>query len=236
MKTEKKSNEITAIPKLIESIDIKGAIITIDAMGCQKDIAKVIIEKEADYVLMVKDNQPSLNDEIQNYFNQAEAINFEWVPHESFVKEEVGHGRNERREIYVTDEIDWLPMKDEWRGLKSIALLKSFRTIDGVTSEERRYYVSSIPPVADRIARAIRSHWEIENKVHWILDVVFQEDLSQISTGYAAENFSILRRLTLNVIRLDPDKKRSLKGRRECAGWDDDYMAYLLGLVTINKF
>lgn len=236
MRTEAKSNEITVIPKLIESIDIKGAVITIDAMGCQKDIAKAIIEKEADYVLMVKDNQPFLSDELQNYFNQAEAINFEGVLHELCVKEEVGHGRNERREIYVTEDIDWLPMKDDWKGLKSITLLKCFRTIDGVTSEERRYYISSIPPLADRIAKAIRSHWGIENKVHWILDVVFGEDLSQISTGNAAENFSILRRLTLNVIRLDPDKKKSLKGRRESAGWDDDYMAYLLGLATINKF
>lgn len=211
VKTEAKSNEITAIPALIQSLDIKGATITIDAMGCQKEIARVIIEKGANYVLMVKDNQPKLLDEIQNYFEQAESLKFEGVLHDFFVKKEEGHGRHERREVYTTDDIDWLPMKEEWIGLKSIVMLKSFRTLEGRTSEERKYYVSSLPPLAERIGRAARSHWGVENKVHWVLDVDFHEDLSQISTGHAAENFSILRRLTLNVIRLDPDKKKVLK-------------------------
>jgi predicted transposase YbfD/YdcC len=236
VKTETKSNEITAIPELIQDLDIKDATITIDAMGCQKEIARVVIEKGANYVLMVKDNQSTLFDEIQNYFEQAESLKFEDVPHNSFVKEEEGHGRQERREVYATDDIDWLPMKEEWIGLKSIVMLKSFRSLKGITSEERRYYISSLPPLAERIARAARSHWGIENKVHWVLDVDFHEDLSQISMGHAAENFSILRRLTLNIIRLDPDKKKSLKGRREIAGWDNDYMSYLLGLAAIKKF
>ena len=236
VKTEAKSNEITAIPALIQSLDIKGATITIDAMGCQKEIARVIIEKGANYVLMVKDNQPKLLDEIQNYFEQAESLKFEGVLHDFFVKKEEGHGRHERREVYTTDDIDWLPMKEVWIGLKSIVMLKSFRTLEGRTSEERKYYVSSLPPLAERIGRAARSHWGVENKVHWVLDVDFHEDLSQISTGHAAENFSILRRLTLNVIRLDPDKKKSLKGKREIAGWDNDYMAYLLRLAAIKKF
>lgn len=236
LKTETKSNEIKAIPELIQSIDVKGATITIDAMGCQREIAKVIIENGADYVLMVKDNQPNLHDEIQNYFDQAEIIGFEDVPHDSFVTEDRGHGRKERREVYLTEDIDWLPMREEWASLKSIAMVKSLRTSEGITSEEKRYYISSLPPIAERIGRATRSHWGIENKVHWVLDVDFQEDLSQISTGHAAENFSILRRLSLNVIRLDPDKKKSLKGRREIAGWDDNYMAYLLGLAAVKKF
>lgn len=236
LKTETKSNEITAIPELIQSLDIKGATVTIDAMGCQKEIARVVVEKEANYVLMVKDNQLTLHNEIKNYFEQAESIEFEGVVHHSFVKEEKGHGRQERREVYATDDIDWLPMKEDWVGLKSIVMLKSFRTVEGITSEERRYYITSLPPLAERIAGAVRSHWGVENKVHWVLDVDFHEDLSQISMGYAAENFSILRRLSLNVIRLDPDKKKSLKGRREIAGWDDDYMAYLLGLAAIKKF
>jgi predicted transposase YbfD/YdcC len=236
LKTEIKSNEITAIPELIESLDVKDSVITIDAMGCQKEIAKVIISNEADYLLMVKDNQSNLHDEIQNYFDQAELIKFDGVQHEFSAKEENGHGRHEYREVYVTDDIDWLPMKEDWQGLRCIVMLKSYRTIDGNTSEEKRYYISSLPPMVERIARATRDHWGIENKVHWVLDVDFQEDLSQISTGHAAENFSILRRLSLNVLRLDPDKKKSLKGRREIAGWDDEYMAYLLGLATINKF
>jgi predicted transposase YbfD/YdcC len=236
LKTATKSNEITAIPELIQSIDVKDTTITIDAMGCQKGIAKVIIDNGANYVLMVKNNQLKLYDEIRNYFDQAENIRFEGVPHTSFMKEEKGHGREERRETYVTDDIDWLPMKEDWAGLTSIVMLKSFRTLDGITTEERRYYISSLPPLVERIARAVRSHWGIENKVHWVLDVDFQEDLSQISTGHAAENFSILRRLSLNIIRLDPDKKKSLKGRREIAGWDNEYMTYLLQLATIKKF
>lgn len=236
LKTETKSNEITAIPELIQNLDLKGAVITIDAIGCQKEIAKVIVEKEADYTLMVKDNQPTLYDEIQNYFEQAESIGFEGVSYDSYVKMEKAHGREERREIYVTNDIDWLPMKEEWARLKSIVMVKSFRRIGDDVSEERRYYISSLSPVAERIARATRNHWGIENKVHWVLDVDFQEDLSQLSTRHAAENFSILRRLTLNVIRLDPDKKKSLKGRREIAGWNDEYMAYLLGLAAVKKF
>ena len=236
LKTETKSNEITAIPELIDSIDVKGAVISVDAMGCQKAIAKKIIENGADYLLMVKDNQPLLHDEIQNFFEQAENVKFERVSYDTFFTEEKGHGRNERRELYVSDNIDWLPMKDDWTRLKCVVMLKRFRTLNDVTSEESRYYITSLPPVGERIAKVARSHWGIENKVHWILDVGFQEDLSQISTGHAAENFSILKRLSLNVIRLDPDKKKSLIGKRQCAGWDDDYMSHLLGLAAIKKF
>lgn len=236
LKTEEKSNEIAAIPELIKSLDVKGATITVDAIGCQKEIAKTIKENKADYALMVKENQPLLYGEIKNYFKQAEAIGFDGVIYNVFAEEEKGHGRKERREIYVTSDIDWLPMKEEWEGLTSIVMLKSYRTLNGETSQETRYYITSLPPLAERIAKATRKHWGIENKVHWVLDVDFQEDLSQLSTGHAAENFSILRRLTLNVIRQDPDKKKSLKGRRECAGWDDDYMAYLLRLASIKKF
>lgn len=236
LKTESKSNEITAIPELVKSLDVKGAVITIDAMGCQKEIAKTVTNNKADYILMVKENQSKLYDEIRNYFDQAEQIKFDGVQHDYFAKDEKGHGRYERRELYVTDDIDWLPMQEEWQGLQSIVLLKSYRTLDGKTSEERRFYISSLPPKAEKIARATRSHWGIENKVHWVLDVDFQEDLSQLSTGHAEENFSILRRLSLNVIRLDPDSKKSLRGRRECAGWDNEYMTYLLSLAAIKKF
>jgi predicted transposase YbfD/YdcC len=163
LKTETKSNEITAIPELIDSIDVKGAVISIDAMGCQKAISKKIIDKDAHYLLMVKDNQPTLHDEIQNFFDQAEKIKFEGVSHDSFITDEKGHGRNERRELYVSDDIDWLPMKDDWMGLKCVVMLKSFRTLNGVTSEENRYYITSLPPIGERIARVARSHWGIES-------------------------------------------------------------------------
>ncbi len=236
IKTEEKSNEITAIPELLKTLEVTGATISIDAMGCQKEIAKTIVGKGANYVLMVKENQPTLHAEIENYFKQAECIGFEGVVHDVFVTEEKGHGRQERREMYVTNDIEWLPMRQEWEGLKSIAMVRSHRTLNGKTSQEVRYYITSLEPIAKRVASVVRNHWGIENKVHWVLDVGFLEDLSQISTGHAAENFAILRRLTLNVIRLDPDKKKSLKGRREIAGWDDDYMMYLLKLAGVKKF
>ncbi len=226
IKTDVKSNEITAIPKLLESIDLKGATVSIDAMGCQKEIAKKIIDQGADYVLMVKDNQHKLYEELKNYFKQARDIEFEGVPHDFSVSEDNKHGRQERREVYVTGDVDWLPMKEEWSGLRSLSMLISYRTLDGRTTEEIRYYISSHSAAAEKISKSTRGHWGIENQVHWVLDVTFQEDASQISTGYAAENFSILRRLSLNVLRLDPDKK-SLKGKRQSAGWNNQYMEYL---------
>ncbi len=235
IKTDVNSNEITAIPKLLESIDLKGATVSIDAMGCQKEIAKKIIDQGADYVLMVKDNQHKLYEELENYFKQARDIEFEGVPHDFSVSEDNKHGRQERREIYVTGDVDWLPMKEEWLGLRSLSMLISYRTLDGRTTEEIRYYISSLSAAAEKISKSTRGHWGIENQVHWILDVTFQEDASQISTGYAAENFSILRRLSLNVLRLDPDKK-SLKGKRQSAGWNNQYMEYLLGLAATKKF
>jgi predicted transposase YbfD/YdcC len=236
VKTEEKSNEIIAIPELIDSLDINGATITIDAIGCQKKIAKKIKNKGGEYLLMVKNNQQNLSDEIQNYFEQAQAINFEGINYDYFKIDEKGHGRKEQREIYVVSDIDWLPVKKEWEGLSCIVMLKSFREIGGKISEEKRYYITSLAPMAERIAKAARSHWNIENKVHWILDVNFLEDASQVSLGHSAENLSIIRRLCLNALKLDLDKKKSLQGKRRLAGWNDDYMASILKLMTIKSF
>jgi len=236
IKTEEKSNEITAIPELIESLDITGAVITIDAMGCQKSIAQKIIDKRGDYFFALKGNQESIHDEVANFFEQAQAINFEGVDHDFHHTAENGHGRLEEREVYVVKDIDWLPLKNDWAELKSIVMVVSHRSLEGTHSTEARYYLSSLDLDAERAARSIRAHWGIENKVHWVLDVVFEEDDSQISTGHAAENFSILRRLALNIIRLDKDDKTSLKAKRKKAGWSDSYMEHLLGVATIKSF
>lgn len=236
VKTEEKSNEITAIPELIKGLDISGSIITIDAMGCQKDIANLIVEQGGNYVIGLKGNQQSLHDEVINYFTQARKIEFEGVQYDMFRTVEGDHGRIEEREIYVSSDIEWLPSKDDWKGLTSIVMVISRRTIAGKTTEEYRYYITNIGSDAKRLSKAIRFHWGIENSVHWVLDVTFEEDDSLITTGHAAENLSILKRFTINILRLDPDPKGSIKGRRRKAGWNNDYMAYLLKEAAVKSF
>ena len=164
LKVEGKSNEITAIPQLLDMIDIEGATITIDAMGCQTAIAKKIVDKGGDYVLALKGNQGHLSDEVENYFAQAEQIGFEGVAYDAVGSKNYAHGRIEKREVYTTDDIDWLPQKGEWKNLKSLIMVKSERTIhEQPTSIERRYYISSVPSDAFRISTAIRGHWGIES-------------------------------------------------------------------------
>lgn len=236
IKTEEKSNEIIAIPELIKSLDISGAILTIDAMGCQKDIAALITKRGGNYVIGLKGNQQSFHDEVVNFFEQARQIEFEGVLHSVHHSVNGDHGRVEEREVYVSSDINWLPCKDDWAGLTSVVMVISRRTIDGETSEEMRYYVTNLGSDAEKLGHAIRTHWGIENRVHWVLDVTFKEDASLITTGNAAENFSILRRFTLNMLRLDPDTKTSLKGKRRRAGWDDTYLVSLLKQATIKSF
>lgn len=236
LKTQEKSNEITAIPELLDSLDIAGAVITSDSMGCQKKIAEKIVNKQADYAIGLKENQQSLHDEVANYFEQAQAIDFEDVPVDHHQSLDCGHGRLEERNVYVTDDLDWLPMKEEWPGLRSIVMIDSKRKIANATSHEIRYYVTSLAPDAEKLAAVIRTHWCIENQVHWVLDVTFQEDASQVSTGNAAENLSILRRLSLNTLRLDSDKKTSLRAKRKKAGWNNAYLLKILVSASVNSF
>ena len=235
VKTEEKSNEITAIPELLNTLNISGAVITSDAMGCQKEIASQIVEKGGDYAIALKGNQQSLHDEVENFFEQAKAMDFDGIQCSRCDSREVGHGRTEERTVYVSNDIDWLPMKEEWAELQSIVMVISKRTIDEKTTKESRFYITTLEPDAERLGRVIRAHWGIENKVHWVLDVTFKEDASQVSTGYAAQNLSILRRLTLNMLRLDPDTKTSLKAKRKRAGWNNDYLSHLLRFA-INNF
>jgi predicted transposase YbfD/YdcC len=234
LKVDGKSNEITAIPKLLDVLDIEGTIVTIDAMGCQTDIADRIVKKDADYMLALKGNQQSLADEVENYFNQAEAINFEGVECDAIGSKEVGHGRIEKREIYVTEDIDWLPQKENWSNLKSIIMVKSERLLPGQTpSIEKRYYISSLPACALKIANAIRKHWGIE-QTHWILDVAFREDEQNADAGNIAENMSLIRRIALNMLKQEKSAKCGIEIKRQAAGWDNEYLLKVIGVKSFS--
>lgn len=230
---ENKSNEITAVPKILDMIDIQGAVITSDAMGCQRDIASKICENKADYIFALKGNQESLADEVENYFNQAEAINFEGIECDGVGSKDDDHGRIERREVYVTEDIDWLPQKDKWQNLKSIIMVKSERLLPSQPATvERRYYISSLSANALKIARAIRKHWGIENNLHRNLDVNFAEDDSIANTGHAAENFATFRRLALNMLGTG----KGLLEKRKMAAWNEDYLTKLVMKFFIKSF
>ena len=234
LKVDGKSNEITAIPKLLDMIDIEGAIVTIDAMGCQTTIADKIVGKDADYALALKGNQGKLSDEVENYFIQAEAINFEGVECDAVGMKECVHGRIEKREVYTTEDIDWLPQKNEWKNLKTIIMVKSDRTVLGQpTSLERRYYISSLSANAMSIANAIRQHWGIENQAHWILDVAFREDEQNTDAGNIAENMSLMRRISLNLLKQERTAKCGIEIKRQMAGWDNEY---LLKVLSVKSF
>ena len=231
LKVRKKSNEITAIPALLNMITIRGAVVTMDAMGCQKSIAEQIIAGGGDYVLALKGNHSLTHDEVENFFVQALAIDFEWVEHDCFISLEKGHGRIEKRTVYVTSDLDWLPSKDRWANLTSIAMVVSERTIKGKTSKEIRFYLSSLKPIASRIADAIRTHWGIENKVHWVLDVAFGEDKNQLSEN-GAENFSLLSKIALNLLKQEKTAKLSIPNKRFRASMDQTYLETILKAVA----
>lgn len=234
LKVDGKSNEITAIPKLLDVIDIEGTIVTIDAMGCQTTIAEEIVDKGGDYVLSLKGNQESLADEVENYFNQAEAINFEGVKFDAIGSKEIGHGRVEKREIYVTEDIDWLPQKEKWKNLKTIIMVKTERSIPGEkVSIERRYYISSLQALAIKVANAIRKHWGIES-AHWILDVSFREDEQCANVGNIAENTSLIRRIALNLLKQEKSEKYGIEIKRQMCGWDNDYLLKVIGVKSFS--
>jgi predicted transposase YbfD/YdcC len=220
-KVEDKTNEITAIPKLLDLLLIKGAVITIDAMGCQKDIVNKIREKNGDYVLAVKGNQKDLYEQIATYFEDKKAeMNF-------YEDVDKGHGRIEIRKCFATSKIDWLDNKNEWTDLKSIIKIESIRITSDKETSETRYYITNIEDNAERLLKAIRSHWSIENSLHWTLDMTFREDESRIRKNNAPENVSILRHIILNLLRT-ADDKISIRRRRKKAGWSNEYLANVL--------
>ena len=228
---EAKSNEITAIPALLEVLDLRDKVVTIDALGCQKDIAAAVVGGGADYVLSVKDNQPTLHAEVQLAFLDARAA--PRAAGREYTTEESGHGRHERRTVRVLPEAELVSQRVAWVGLLTLVMVTRVVTCaaTGAITTEVGYYISSLRPNARRLARAIRGHWEIENGLHWVLDVVFREDARRVYDRLAAQNIAFLNRLALSVLRGDPTKA-SLKVKRKRAGWDIGYLAQLLGFPS----
>lgn len=227
-KVDAKSNEITAIPELLKVLDLHGCIVTIDAMGTQKTIAHQIVEQGGDYVLALKGNQGNLFEDVQQIFEQAKAKNFEGIDHDFYETCEAGHGRLETRRCWSLGQVEWLIDAEKWTGFTSIAMVESLRRCDGKTSRELRYYMSSLTPDAQRLAESIRTHWSIENPLHWVLDVAFREDECRIRSGHAPENFTLLRHLALSALNQEKTAKVGVKNKRLRAGWDDDYLLKVL--------
>ena len=229
--TAKKSNEKSAIPELLSTLALEGCIVTIDAMGTQANIAQAIRDRGADYVLAVKDNQPLLADSIRDFFTQFQAVP-ECTPHSVAETVEKDHGRIEVRRCWAFDQIDCLARPEQWADLQSFAVIEPERCIQGKTTVERRFYLSSLPADAARLLTAIRAHWTVENRLHWCMDVAFADDQMRARTKHAAHNLAILKHITLNLIRLDPIKRKGgIKARRFIAATSDSYREHLLGLV-----
>lgn len=222
-----KSNEITAIPKLLKLVDIKGAIVTIDAMGTQKAIAAQIIEQGADYVLALKGNQETLHDGVIGYIDQHNANDFAGLDVRRHSTTETGHGRHEVRNYIQLPVPRDLPGVDRWKGLKSIGVVISIGTRGGKESLEIRYFLSSLPVGVKRFAHAVRSHWGIENGCHWTLDMTFREDESRIRQTQFRQNFAWLNRFGLTLMKQHPSKK-SIAGKRRGCGWDENFLLEVL--------
>jgi predicted transposase YbfD/YdcC len=239
VKTALKSNEITAIPELLDALDIQGATITIDAMGCQHAIVEKIVEKKADYIIAVKDNQPLLAKAIESLFDAHDAGLLAPVL-SSDTSLDKGHGRVETRRCVVADDLQVLGKHGPaWCGLQSVVRVECTREIvngkgKGQSSTERRYYISSLRLSASECNAAVRSHWGIENSCHWVLDMAFREDDCRIRTGDGAENFAILRRIVLNLLKREKSGKSSVNIKRLRAGWSTKYLETLLGLQPIE--
>ena len=222
-----KSNEITAIPALLARLDLREQVVTIDAMGCQRAIADQIVEQGGDYVLAVKGNQADLLKNVEDSFSLADVD--PTLQSRTFGK---GHGRIEVRmcrTITDPETLAWLNPEGAWRGLRSIAMVEGERRLNGKITRQTRYYISSLTGEAAVIAAAVRSHWGIENKVHWVLDVAFREDLNRSRIGHSAANLALVRKLALNLLRMEPTRTHGIKASRLRAGWDNSYLLRVLG-------
>lgn len=241
LKVEDKSNEITAVPELLRALELAGCIVTLDAMGCQKKIAREIIEADADYVLALKGNQEAVHHEVKTFLEDAIAerqkARAPGAPMPAAAASlavletvEKDHGRLETRRYWQSGDLAWFAERGKWEGLRSVGVVEATREIAGVATTERRYYLSSLQPAAEDFARAVRGHWAIENKVHWVMDVCFREDHSRARAGHAAENLATLRRLALNMLKSEKTKKRGIRGKQLNASWDHAYLLRLMGV------
>lgn len=232
VKVDEKSNEITAVPELLRLLEIKGCIVTVDALNTQKEIAGEIREREADYVLALKQNHPKLHAEVEGIF--AAVLKDENADGTIKTSESVGnnHGRRETRRCWSIEAPDWITGFDGWRDLRSLILVEARREIKEQQTTEQRYYLSSLAPNAERASRVIREHWGVENSLHWVLDVAFNEDHSRVRVGHAPENLALVRKITHNLLQQEKTLKRGVKTKRFAAALDDAYLLKILNLKT----
>jgi predicted transposase YbfD/YdcC len=231
--TEEKSNEVTAIPELLKTIDIRGATVTIDAMGCQKKIAAAIVDGGADYALALKDNHPTLRQEVEVAFEFPKVAGARKKDIDTCRVESKGHGRQEVRSVTVIRHVDGITEADDWKGLRTIVKVHRERTIGEKTSAETAYYISSLSIDAATMEKRIRAHWSIENSLHWTLDVVFAEDSSRIRSRKGAANLTQVRKLALSLLKLEQSRPgKSIAMKRKRAGWEPDYAFTILSMIS----
>jgi predicted transposase YbfD/YdcC len=225
------SNEITAIPALLALLALEGCIVTVDAIGCQTTIAQTVIDQGGDYVLALKGNQPTLRAAVDTYFTEARDRNFQGIPHAALQTVDGGHGRIEVRRYWTTTDPDLLAYLDPagaWAGLASVGMVERERRVGPTASHEVHYYLSSLDGTIRPFAAAVRRHWGIENRLHWVLDIAFREDDRRVRAGHGAENFAVLRHIALNLLRQDHTTRAGIKAKRLKAGWDEGYLRSLL--------
>lgn len=231
IKVDDKSNEITAIPQLLQILELGGCLVTIDAIGCQKEIAEAIIHQGADYILEVKENQAHLYEDIADVFAGAQEVNFHQVPHTYHKTVDGSHGRIEIRECWAISQPEYLHQVrnlEDWSQLHSLFRICNQRKLNGKAEETVHFYIASPVWGAERFLRSKRSHWGIENGLHWVLDVAFQEDHHRLRKDHGPENFAILRHIALNLLKQDKSVKAGIKAKRLKAGWDNDFLLHLL--------
>ena len=227
VKVNEKSNEIVAIPALLDMMSIECAIVTIDAMGCQRDIASKILEKKADYILALKGNQGTLREDIEVFVDEQKALKYKDTKISRHETVDADHGRIETRNYTVIHDVGWLQERHNWPGLKAVVVVESQREIAGKITSETRFYITSLVLLAIAIGPMIRAHWAIENSLHWVMDMVFRDDECRVRTNNAPANFATCRHIAYNLTRKAPGKD-SIRIRRKTAGWDDDYLASLV--------
>lgn len=227
VKVAEKSNEIIAIPKLLEMLAIEGAIVTIDAMGCQRDIAQKILDKKADYILALKGNQGSLREDVELFATEQAANGFADTKISRATTVDGDHGRIETRTTTVIHDVIWLQKRHGWPGLKAVAMIESQREINGKTERETRFYITSLTMEAVLLGPAIRSHWAVENSLHWVMDMMFRDDECRVRTDHAPANFTTIKHIAHNLLR-QASTKDSLRMRRKVAAWDDDFLASMI--------
>jgi predicted transposase YbfD/YdcC len=227
VKVSEKSNEIIAIPKLLDMLTLEGAIVTIDAMGCQRGIAKKIISKKANYLLALKDNQGSLREDVELFAAEQKAGGFKDTRISRDTTVDAEHGRIETRTTTVINDVEWLQKRHDWPGLNAVVMVDSQREINGKVECETRYYITSLLVAAHLLGPIVRSHWAIENSLHWVMDMVFRDDECRVRTENAPANFTTIRHMACNLLRRSADRN-SLRARRKAAAWDDDFLASLI--------